>query len=72
MGRTIPSISARLERKFVDWKGFEECLPNEDRKIYRELAETVKNFRAAISESGEYDLAVPILLAMLISVKKGA
>ncbi len=70
MGRTIPSTTARLDAKLQEWKEFERALPSEGKSAYQSLMSTVRNYRAAIAEANEPDLAVPVLLSLIVQLMR--
>ena len=70
MGRSIPSVTARLDSKLQEWSEFERQLNTESRQAYRELASKAKNFRASICESNEPDISIAMLLAMAVALKR--
>jgi hypothetical protein len=69
VGRTIPSISHRLESKLRQWERFSKQLHGRDRKAYSELVSVIRNHRTAIDAADEADLGVAILLAVATHLK---
>lgn len=69
MGRTVPSESFRLDTKMSQWENYSRALMGSRRDAYEELAALLKLYRTAISEAGESDITVPILLSMIIEMK---
>jgi hypothetical protein len=69
VGRTIPSISHRLENKLRQWDRFSKHLHGRDRKAFSELVSVIKNHRTAIDAADEADLGVAILLALVMHLK---
>ena len=64
MGRTIPSITYRLESKFQQWEKFGKLLSGSERAAFQKLVAVAKNRRTAIAEADEPDLGVAIPLAI--------
>jgi hypothetical protein len=69
VGRTIPSISHRLERKLRQWERFSKQLHGRDREAYAGLVRAIRNRRSAIDAADEADLGVAILLAVATHLK---
>lgn len=69
MGRTIPSVTYRMDSKFDKWRKFEEMLSPGKRQDLKDLQSKVKNYRSAILEADEADTTVPILLSMIVELK---
>lgn len=69
MGRTIPSISHRLDAKLRQWEGFSRQLHGKDKEAYSELVAVIRNRRSAIDAADEADLGVAILLAVATYLK---
>lgn len=69
MGRTIASITNRLEDKFQKWEEYKRMLRSDKRFELEELKDKVMNERNAILESNEPDLSTPILLTMILDLK---
>ena len=66
MGRTIPSITHRLDSKLSQWEKFGMLLSIGEQEAFGRLKSIIKNRRTAIAEADEGDLGVAILLAMAI------
>ena len=69
MGRSIPSITYRIDTKIRQWDKFSKLLNTCEQKAYRKLVSVVRNRRTAIAEADESDLGVAILLAMAIHLE---
>ena len=69
MGRSIPSITYRLESKLSQWNEAAKTLPEPERKAFLELVSLVKNRRTAIDATDEPDLSVAVLLVLLLHLK---
>lgn len=69
IGRSIPSISHRLDSKIRDWQRFAKALNAKEREAFNELISSIKNKRTAIDAADEADLGIAILLAMIVSIK---
>lgn len=69
MGRSIPSISHRLDSKISQWQKFAKLLNAKERQAFLELLSVVKNRRSAIDAADEADIGVAILLAMVVHLK---
>ena len=69
MGRSIPSISHRLDSKIMQWQRFAKLLNAREREAFLALISSVKNRREAIAAADEADLSVAILLAMVVKMK---
>ena len=69
MGRSIPSISHRLDSKIVQWQRFVKLLNAKEREAFLNLISSVKNKREAIAAADEADLGVAILLAVVVKMK---
>jgi hypothetical protein len=69
MGRTIPSVTCRLDSRLRKWEKFGRLLGPEERRAFRELVALARNRRTAIGEADEADIGVAILLAMATHLK---
>jgi hypothetical protein len=69
IGRSIPSISHRLDSKIRDWQRFAKLLNAKEREAFNELISSIKNKRTAIDAADEADLGIAILLAMIVNLK---
>jgi hypothetical protein len=69
MGRSIPSISHRLDSKIRQWQRFAKLLNQKEKEAFAKLMSTIKNKREAIDAADEADIGVAILLAMIVSTK---
>ena len=69
MGRSIPSISHRLDSKIRQWQRFSKLLNQREQKAFAKLISSIKNRREAIDAADEADLGVAILLAMLVAIR---
>ena len=69
MGRTIPSITFRIDREIAGLKKFFDTLDIDEKEAFQELVSHAKRMRSAAMEvNGE--LFHLILLTMLIGIKK--
>ena len=66
MGRTIPSISARLDAKIAQWERFSKLLNAREREAFGRLVSVMRDHRTAIDAADEADIGVAILLSMII------
>jgi len=69
MGRTIPSISARLDGKIAQWTRFSKLLPKKEREAFGRLVSIIRDRRTAIDAADEADIGIAILLAMMTAMK---
>ena len=69
MGRTIPSISHRLDERLRQWDRFGRQLHGKERKAFQDLLAAVRNRRSAVDAADEADLGVAILLAAITYMK---
>lgn len=70
MGRSVPSISHRLDAKISQWGRFAKLLNVKEKKALLKLLSVVKNRRSAIDAADEADIGVAILLAMVVHLKE--
>jgi hypothetical protein len=69
MGRSIPSISHRLDARIRQWEKFGKQLHGKEREAFEDLISVIRNRRTAIEAADEADLGVAILLAMVTHLK---
>jgi hypothetical protein len=69
MGRTIPSVSQRIDAKIAQWERFAKHLPRNEQEAFRKLVVAVRDRRGAIDAADEADIGVAMLLAMLIGMR---
>jgi len=69
VGRTIPSISHRLDERLRQWERFGRQLHGREREAFRDLLAAVRDRRSAIDAADEADLGVAILLAAITYMK---
>jgi len=69
MGRTIPSVSYRLEERLARWKALSEHLDRREKEAFLRLIAHVRERRGAIDAADEDDLAIAMLLAMIIRLE---
>jgi hypothetical protein len=72
VGRSIASVSCRLERKIAQWEKFGRHLRGREREAFAELVNAVRSHRSAIDAADEADIGVAILLAMAVHLKGGS
>ncbi|MBU1197440.1 hypothetical protein KJ765_02905 [Candidatus Micrarchaeota archaeon] len=65
MGRSIPSVTYRVENKRRDWELFRKALPPHEQEAFEELLTVIRNRRTAIDAAEEPDIAVAMLLAIV-------
>jgi hypothetical protein len=68
MGRTIPSITYRIDERFRRWERFCCLLPMRDRASFRKLLSIARDRRTAIDAADE-DLDVAVLLAIAVHLQ---
>ncbi|MFH0884149.1 MAG: hypothetical protein V1861_00380 [Candidatus Micrarchaeota archaeon] len=66
MGRTIPSVSYRLEERVARWKNFSAHLDRKEKEALLRLLAIVRERRTAIDAADEDEIALAMLLAMLV------
>jgi len=66
MGRTIPSITHRIESKLRQWEKFGRLLSVREQEAFQRLASIFKNRRTAIAEADESDLGIAMLLSAAV------
>ncbi len=64
MGRSIPSITYRIDAKLKEWERFGSLLPPADRRAFQKLISVVRDRRTAIDAADE-DIGIAILLAVV-------
>lgn len=69
MGRTIASVSRRIEERMARWENFARHLRGDEREAFARLARAVKDMRGAIDAADEPDLAVAMLLAIAVHLE---
>ena len=69
MGRSIPSISYRLDEKMRHWERFAKLLPKEEQEAFASIIPLIRNRRSAIDAADESDIGVAILLAIIVQMK---
>jgi len=69
MGRSIPSISYRLDEKMRQWERFAKLLPKEEQEAFTSLIPLIRNRRSAIDGADESDIGVAILLAIIVQMR---
>ncbi len=69
MGRTIPSVSFRLEERLSRWKNFSAHLDRREKEALLRLLAIVRERRTAIDAADEDDIAIAMLLAMLVHLE---
>ncbi|MFH1106697.1 MAG: hypothetical protein V1787_02275 [Candidatus Micrarchaeota archaeon] len=69
MGRSIPSVTARLDSKLASWRGLRDSLPAHEREAFDSLLSRARNRRTAIDAADEADIGVAILLVMLTRMR---
>ena len=69
MGRTIPSVSGRIEGRIAQWERFARHLRGEEKESFMRLVAAVKDLRGAIDSAEEADLGVAMLLAMAVHLE---
>jgi hypothetical protein len=69
MGRTIPSVSFRLEERLARWKGLSAHLDRKEKEAFLRLIAHVRERRTAIDAADEDDIAIAMLLAMLVRLE---
>lgn len=66
MGRSIPSISHRIDAKFSQWRRLAGVLRGKDRKAFDEFLELVWSRRTEIDAADEADVTNAILLLVTL------
>lgn len=65
MGRSIPSVTQRINSKLAQWEKYRRMLPPERQEAFSRLAAEALNSRTAIDAADEPDIGVAILLSMI-------
>jgi len=68
MGRSIPSISHRLDAKVAQWKRLAGVLRGKDKQAFDELMELVRSRRTEIDAADEADVSSAILLLVCLNL----
>lgn len=71
VGRSIASVSRRLEMKIAQWERFGRHLRGREREAFDELVVVMRDHRSAIDAADEADLGVAVLLALAVHLKGG-
>ena len=66
MGRSVPSVSRRVEFRFSQWDKFRSLLNPREQEAFEKLIALSKNRRSAIQEADEPDVAISILLSAIV------
>ena len=69
MGRTIPSISQRLEQRLAAWERFSKLLRREEQAAYSCMVPVIRGKRSAIDAADEADIGVAMLLALITDLR---
>jgi len=69
MGRSIPSISQRLEARLAAWERFSKMLCREEQAAYLSMIPLIRGRRTAIDAADEADIGVAMLLALITNLK---
>lgn len=69
MGRTIPSISQRLEQRLAAWERFSKLLSMEGQAAYSSMIPIIRGKRSAIDAADEADIGVAMLLALVTDLR---
>lgn len=69
MGRSIPSATARLDAKLLEWQRAARLLTAQEKQAFAELLNAVRNHRTALEALDEPDIGVSMLLLMLVHLK---
>lgn len=68
MGRSIPSISHRIDAKMTQWKRLAGVLRGKDKQAFDELFELVRSRRTEIDAADEADVSSAILLLVCLNL----
>ncbi len=68
MGRSIPSITYRVDSRLAEWERFAEMLSVREQESFRRLAAMIRDRRTAI-DAADDDLDTAMLLAMMVGLK---
>lgn len=66
MGRSIPSISHRIDAKVTQWKRLAGVLRGKDKQAFDEFLELVRSRRTEIDAADEADVSSAILLLVCL------
>ena len=66
MGRTIPSVSFRLDERLSRWKEFSAHLDRREKEAFLRLVARVRERRTAVDAADEDEIALAMLLAMIV------
>jgi hypothetical protein len=69
MGRSVHSISHRLESKISQWERFCRSLGPDEQRAFSALMAAAKDRRTAIDAADEADLGVAVLLAIVVRLQ---
>ncbi len=69
MGRTIPSVSFRLEERLSRWKDLSAHLDRREKEALLRLVAHVRERRGALDAADEDDLAIAMLLLMVVRLE---
>ena len=72
MGRSIPSVSHRIEQKLAQWGKFGRLLSRDEQEAYGRLENLFRDRRTAIEEADEADIGVAMLLAAAAHLESSA
>jgi len=68
MGRSIPSISNRLDAKVAQWKRLAGVLRGKDKQAFDDLMELVRSRRTEIDAADEAGVSCAILLLVCLNL----
>lgn len=68
MGRSIPSITCRVDARLAEWERFAEMLGAREQRSFRKLASLVRDMRTAI-DAADDDIGTAMLLAIVVGMK---
>jgi hypothetical protein len=68
MGRSIPSITSRVDAKIDQWKRFSHTLRGKNREAYDELVKLMRDHRTEIDAADEADVSTAILLLVCLNL----
>ncbi len=70
MGRSIPSISNRLDAKINELQHFAKTLRGKDREAFEEIIKSIRDHRTEIDAMNEPDLTGAINFMALVNLKR--
>ncbi|MBI5226016.1 hypothetical protein HY994_02120 [Candidatus Micrarchaeota archaeon] len=70
MGRSIPSISNRLDAKLAELQHFAKTLRGKDREAFEEIVKDIRDHRTEIDALNEPDLTGTINFMALVNLKR--